>query len=475
MRIEHKTGRVEVYAVGVHALRELRANLTTPNPKYLGAIRAGKKPIGIPQVLKFYDGDGEHLTIPAGCVGMAVAAADRHGEPLECIVGMDVQHEVDFSFAGRLRLYQMAALAQVTARDFGVLEAPTGSGKTVMGCAAIAQRRQPTLIVVHNKMLQAQWVEAVGQFLGVPVSEIKTIGGGREFPVYSPRVTVAIINSLAKCAEEIAPHIGHLVVDECHRVPAASYWRTLEHFGCRYRLGLSATPYRRDELDDAIQWALGPITTVERELLVRSGHVLPTDVEQVGTDFESDVDPREHYQAVISEVIADARRNMQIVDAAGRAIADGVVLVLSDRVDHLEGLHWYMCEGGAVLLHGGLGAAARREAVAALPTARIILATTQMVGEGFNLPAATTAILATPIKWSGRLLQAIGRVLRPAPGKTAGKIIDFCDWKVPVLASGARSRTKVYRQLRESEGIHGSTAKNGKGGNRRRQIGINLR
>jgi len=794
VRIEHTSGEIEIFDCGPAAMREIKTTLTLPNPRYIGAVKAGKKPFGIPKVLEYYTTHGDTgLTIPGGCMQMAITAADRAGESVEVEMQLQTLPEVDYKFRGDLRLYQLAALAQVTRRDFGVLEAPTGSGKTVMGCYAIAQRRQPALITVHNRMLQAQWVDAVEQFLGV---EAGTIGGGKPRHMTSP-VIVAIINSLARCADVLAEDIGHLVVDECvpagtmvdgvpieqrrvgdrvecvnhstgavvrrrvtktyfsqpsrlislclrtgsalvctpghpvytrrgyvpalelragdfvierkqdetedlrrvreevhpeelelnndpvllsgmqgptkvgaaedssrgvqavrkaggverqegarsgaprrilllgrvrpdlaceqgeadygrheqeacigtneekqphapagdpresvsqtegdgpqatyprrerarahgpaedaggrsdvghggdykdrkapwiripnslqggrgkhrengcggggrakplrteqtetgpekgallawsrvdrveihepgsdgrfgglcpdglvynlevehrhnyfadgilvhncHRAPAGSYWQTLKYFGCRYRLGLSATPYRRDGLTDAIGWALGPTTTVERELLVRSGHVLPTEVEQVGTDFVTDTDPSEHYQAVISAVVTDGDRNRQIVDQAARACADGLVLVLSDRVEHLEMINYYTRTAGGVMLHGQLGAAARRDAEAKIAAGKVpvILATTQLVGEGFNLPAASTAILATPIKWSGRLLQAIGRVLRPAPGKTHGRIIDLCDWGVPVLANGARARAKVYRELAEAEG-----------------------
>jgi len=451
MRIEHTSGEIEIFDCGGAAMREIKTRLTLPNPRYIGAVKAGKKPFGIPKVLEYYTAHGDTgLTIPGGCMQMALTAADRAGEAVDAETQLQTLPEVNYTFRGDLRLYQLAALAQVTRQDFGVLEAPTGSGKTVMGCYAIAQRRQPALITVHNKMLQAQWVEAVQRFLGI---EAGTIGGGKPRHMSSP-VIVAIINSLSKCADVLDEDIGHLVADECHRVVSPVWWHTIKHFGCRYRLGLSATPYRRDGLTDAIGWALGPTTTVERELLVRSGHVLPTEVEQVGTDFVTDIDPSEHYQAVISAVVTDGDRNRQIVDQAASACADGLVLVLSDRVEHLEMINYHTRTGGGVMLHGQLGAAARRDAEAKIAAGKapVILATTQLVGEGFNLPAASTAILATPIKWSGRLLQAIGRVLRPAPGKTHGRIIDLCDWNVPILANGARARARVYRELAEAEG-----------------------
>jgi len=75
---------------------------------------------------------------------------------------------------------------------------------------------------------------------------------------------------------------------------------------------------------------------------------------------------------------------------------------------------------------------------------RILIATGQLIGEGFDLPEIASVILATPIKFSGRLIQYIGRALRPSPGKDYARIIDFCDAKVSVLAAGARSRLRSF-------------------------------
>ena len=48
------------------------------------------------------------------------------------------------------------------------------------------------------------------------------------------------------------------------------------------------------------------------------------------------------------------------------------------------------------------------------------------------------------LKFSGRVLQYLGRVLRPAPGKKKAKIFDYVDSKIGVLKSSALSRQRVY-------------------------------
>ena len=75
---------------------------------------------------------------------------------------------------------------------------------------------------------------------------------------------------------------------------------------------------------------------------------------------------------------------------------------------------------------------------------RVVIATGQLVGEGFDCPNLTTLFLATPVSFSGRVLQYIGRVLRPAPGKSHARIFDYVDVNVEPLVKAARARQRVY-------------------------------
>jgi len=62
-------------------------------------------------------------------------------------------------------------------------------------------------------------------------------------------------------------------------------------------------------------------------------------------------------------------------------------------------------------------------------------------------PEISSVILGTPLKFSGRLIQYIGRALRPAPGKDHARIIDFCDSRVGVLKAGSRSRRRTFEAM----------------------------
>jgi superfamily II DNA or RNA helicase len=174
---------------------------------------------------------------------------------------------VDFTFQGGLRDFQGEAVKDVLTRDFGTLAAPTGSGKTVMALYVVSQRQQPTLIVVHTKELLEQWVDRIQAFLGIPARAVGRIGGGKQR--VGEKITVALVQSLFKCAEDVAPHIGFLIVDECHRTPSRTFTEAVTAFDSRFMLGLSATPWRRDRLSRLIYWHLGDkVHEVDRDALI---------------------------------------------------------------------------------------------------------------------------------------------------------------------------------------------------------------
>jgi hypothetical protein len=58
---------------------------------------------------------------------------------------------------------------------------------------------------------------------------------------------------------ELTAGYGLIVADECHHVPAAAFEHAVKQIPARRWLGLTATPYRRDKLDDLIAMQVGPV------------------------------------------------------------------------------------------------------------------------------------------------------------------------------------------------------------------------
>ena len=95
---------------------------------------------------------------------------------------------------------------------------------------------------------------------------------------------------------------------------------------------------------------------------------------------------------------------------------------------------------------GDLSNGERQAVVAALNAGdvKVLVATGALLGEGFDCRELSTLFLTTPIKFNGRLIQYLGRVLRPAPGKVKATVYDYLDINVPVLEAAARARQGVY-------------------------------
>jgi superfamily II DNA or RNA helicase len=319
-----------------------------------------------------------------------------------------------------------------------------------MALSVIAHRKQPALIVVHTKELLEQWVQRIESFLGIPANQVGRIGGGRR--IIGNKITVALVQTLYKCAEEAALYIGHLIVDECHRTPSRTFTEAVSAFDCKYMLGLSATPWRRDKLSRLIYWYLGDLVhEIEKEELIDTGDVLPAQVVIRETDFRPWSDPSTEYVRMLSELTEDPERNMLIaqdVTEEARNGGEGVCLVLSDRKAHCEAIQGLLAEMAvkSELLTGDLSNAERKRVVEDLNAGKVkvLVATGQLIGEGFDCKELSTLFLATPIKFDGRLLQYLGRVLRPAPGKDRARVFDYVDKKVGVLVAAAKTRRRVY-------------------------------
>jgi superfamily II DNA or RNA helicase len=355
--------------------------------------------------------------------------------------------EIDFRFIGALRPYQQEAVAIAAKKSFGVIEAGTGSGKTVMALALIAERRQPTFVVVHTKELLYQWQERARQFLGV---EPGLVGDGKFDPA---PLTIGIVNSAGKRVEELVPHFGHLIVDECHRVPANLFTDVVSRFDCHYLLGLSATAYRSDdEMTKLIYFYMGDrLHQVDQDELKATGAILAPQVIRAVTSFTYGY--RGDYQALIKALVHHEGRNLQILGDILRVVREpdnGTVLVVSDRVSHCRFFEEKLKQKGVKvqLLHGQLAPENRHEIVEAVRAGEVevLVATLQLISEGFDCPGLSTLFLTTPISFEGRLLQVIGRIMRPAQNKQP-RVFDYIDENVPALLRSAKARSLVLSQL----------------------------
>jgi len=445
------SNKILLAAMPLYFADKIRKRLTMPNPKYDEAVKMKRYVGNISRELKCYEDTQEGMIIPRGFVLQLIRLATQTETSWKIIDQRRTLPEVPFTFQGELRGYQQKAVGDILKHDFGVLNAATGSGKTTMALAVIAARRQPTLIIVHTKELMKQWVDRACQFLNMVPDEIGIIGNGKKR--IGEKLTIGIVNSIYPIADEIKDKFGFVVVDEAHHCPSRTFSEAVSAFDCRFMLGLSATPYRRDCLTKLIYWYLGDqVHAVNKARLIQEGSIMKPEILTRRTGFVSEYDLTTEYSRGISELTRDPERNRLIVSDVANYIQDnaGPCLVLSDRKSHCEVLAEMLTVQGikTAILMGNLSTGKRKEVMEMIRAegAQAIVATGSLVGEGFDLPALSALFMATPLKFSGRVTQYVGRVLRPAPSKDRAVIFDYQDINEPVLMSAARSRMKVYQR-----------------------------
>lgn len=435
----------------------IKEKLTIDNPKYIAAKRYGRW-IGkkIKPQLKYYTPTPGGIRFPRGFGNQAVLLCREH---LQCspelIDNRRLLPEISLTFNGTLRPYQQEAVAEINKRSFGVLEAGTGSGKTVMALALIALRKQPTLIIVHTKELLYQWQERIESFLDISPGLLGD--GNKEIR----DITVAIVNSARKMVSELYPGFGHLIVDECHRVPATLFTDVVSGFDSQYLLGLSATAFRSDDqMTKLIYYYMGdPVFKVDQDELAASGAIVRPQIFVSKTEF--DYGYRGDYQALISALTKHEGRNGQIINDVERVAREedgGITLVVSDRVSHCQVFEQSLQKRGvkAVLLTGKTSTEDRTRIVEEVQKGKVdvLVATLQLISEGFDCKGLTNLFLTTPISFEGRLVQVIGRIMRPAEDKRA-RVYDYLDYKVSALRKSANLRHKSLRKVLEPQMFQG--------------------
>ncbi|MFQ6228276.1 TOTE conflict system archaeo-eukaryotic primase domain-containing protein [Nocardia sp. NPDC002869] len=435
------------------------------NPEFFARQRARRSTWDTPRFLRSYDEtlDGD-LILPRGLLPLLTRLIESADSTLHLTDTRSTGTPQDFTCTAELRTEQQHAVPAATTGDTAVMVAPPGTGKTVIACAVIAARATSTLVIVDRKALADQWRARITDHLGVKCGQI---GGGRSKT--TGVLDVALLPTLARRSniDELTSGYGFVVVDECHHVASSAFTDVLNKIPAKHWLGLTATPYRRDQLDDLIYHQLGAHTyTIDAP---RAGH-LPTDdaapaphpvlhVHSTGFAYAGDADPSQPggMAEIYRALVADEDRLTQIVtDVAAAHRAGANILVLTTWINHLNALTDRLTtEGitGIITLRGGMNAGQRRTAHDAITTRLnnrvplLIVGTGSYIGEGFDCPALDTLFLAAPVKFKGRLIQYVGRITRAHPGKTTATVHDYHDTHTSVLARTLQQRAPGYTEL----------------------------
>ncbi len=446
---------IEKSALPPWFLAEIKHLASLHNPLFYQRQKLRFSTHRTPRFIKCYEEDIAHIHMPRGVLedlDLAVRNAKSH---LALTDTRPMLPRISLSFHGVLSPVQKEAVQSLLGHDQGVLVAPPGTGKTVMGCAIAATRGLPTLVLAHRKPILDQWRAQIADLLGLAPKEIGQIGGGKDRR--SGIVDLAMLQSLKGLEEPEVFFRGYglIIADECHHIPAVSFESCVRRAPVRYWLGLTATPYRRDGLQDIITMQCGPIRHTIAARQVETTPALGRELIVRETPFAftglGDVSIQEIFRALV----ADQGRTALVADDVIHALGAGRrCLVLSEWKEQCRALVSHLIDRGKtpLILDGSVKKKAQRAILSAIrevPASAdlLIVATGQYLGEGFDCPQIDTLFLAFPVSFRGKLVQYVGRAMRPHEGKTIVRVYDYLDSHVPILQRMHQRRLNAYRTL----------------------------
>jgi superfamily II DNA or RNA helicase len=435
-------------------LEKIKKEFEFKNPQYY--INRNRKFSNwkTPEFIKGYKKTKKELYIPRGATSNVISLLEDEGIEYQVINNTRMLPKVNFEFHGELRETQIEPVEAILSRKFTTLSSPVASGKTCMALYTVAIRQQPVCVMVHTRALADQWCERAEQFLGLDKKDIGRIGDGKK---NITNFTVAMMQTLAKCSKEVAPYFGYFIADEVHRCPCSTAIKATSGFDSAFATGLSATHNRRDGMTPLIYWTIGPLTgEVGLGSLVREGSVMMVEPIIRETKFRSKL-LEASWVDLVTELSQDQKRNELIINDVYKESRQSVCVILSDRKAHCELLTSMLIEMNVKveMVTGDVGGIEREEILNRLKNGEVevLVATGQLLGEGFDEKSLNSLFLVTPVKHYSRLVQYLGRVSRVTEEKIKNgiksKIFDYTDIHCDFLMRAAEERQRTYRKLKK--------------------------
>lgn len=423
----------------------LKEQLNFVNSEFFIKKKSGKNTYGTERYFKLVEETENEIIIPRGFIGKLLRFCKEQNLDFDFQDKRKLKGEVSFSFNAILRNHQNKVIEAISKKDFGVIVAPPGSGKTIMGLKIITDKNQPALIVVHRKQLLEQWRERIQAFLGIPKQEIGIIGQGKA--KIGKQITIATIQSLPKQIEQIHNQFGTILVDECHHIPAETFRNTIEKLESFYLYGLTATPFRKYNDDKLIFAFLGEIISEissneiegfrHAEIIVRNTNL--------DVPFNSKTD---NFETLSKILVHDSERNKLILQDIKTELSKGKrIAIITERKEHIDTLYLFLKQSYEVITLSGDDSDNNKKSkwqTLQQGNFQIFITTGQYFGEGLDLSNISSLFLVYPFSFKGKLIQYIGRVQR---SEINPLIYDYRDIKIDYLNKQFLKRNTYYRQI----------------------------
>ena len=355
--------------------------------------------------------------------------------------------KINVSFRGELREQQIPVVdeaARVIKEEGGaVLNLYCGFGKTTVANYLSCKIKRKTLILVHTSSLLEQWRERICEFVsGASVGLIRQ----STFDIENRTHVIGLMQSISKrdYGENAFDSFGLLICDEAHHLPAQELSKCIRVAGTRYRIGLSATPFRKDGFHPFLFASIGRIAcSVERkadsqELLVEAVFIT-NGPSKIHMTRRAGGKTSINMSRMISDLCETQDRTQIICRIILSKAQEGrKIIVLSDRRGHLETISNILMEHGYLDI-GFMVGGRKPEEMKSAEKAQVILATYAFCAEGVDIPTLDTAFYVTP---RSDIVQTTGRILRKNLDKKTPMVIDVVD--DPFVFRNQFSKRKRY-------------------------------
>jgi len=422
-------------------------------------------------------------TFPAGLVHWVKDIVEKKGVDIELVDLRDQSRRMppvsnekiaQILEGKELRDYQVDAIQSIFRSTRGIIQSPTGSGKTVIAAGAIKVGLEVgglrTLFLTHQKELLHQTQQS---FISSGI-DAGIVGDGER--VFRP-VTVATVqtlyagfekrNHLRAITKHANPEIMALlasadmiILDEAHRGDAETFQLVIN--ACKnayYRIGLTATPLMKGvESDIKLMCVTGEVIfritiqdLVDRGLLAQP-YIKFVRVVQPQIKLNPAGRPFTYQQAYKIGVTDNAFRNDLVVDEAVALSAAGeTVLILVSQIGHgkriLQLLRTRYSGLSVSFIHGSKTGDERERALDDLAKGKLnILISSTITDEGVDIKNISAVVLAGGMKSTIKLYQRIGRAMRPKKGLNRALIVDFIDLTNKHLAKHSLQRFTAIKE-----------------------------
>lgn len=429
----------------------LKERLNFFNADYAIKKNTGRSTWKTERYFKLIDETENTIEIPRGFIGSLVRFCKQKHIDYEFIDQRKQLDKIELKSSIQLLKHQFHPVETSTKKDFGIIVAPPGSGKTIIGLKIIEQKQQPALILTHRKQITEQWIDRIETFFGIPKREIGKIGQGKM--KIGKKVTVALIQTLAKKlsnendAQKLVSAFGTIIIDECHHIPAKSFREVVHQLSPYYQYGLTATPFRKSNDEKLIFVYLGNIISEIKPQQIE--HYKKARVVIRETNLNVPFNPKtDHFETLSKILVHDSERNKLILNDVRNELNKGrKAVIITERKEHIQTLHQYLKNQFEIIpISGDDNATSRSMKWKNIEQGNFqaIITTGQFFGEGVDIQTISCLFLVYPFAFKGKLIQYIGRVQR---SELTPVIYDYRDKQILYLDKLFLKRNTYYRNL----------------------------